>query len=139
MGFDSYLHFQCDMVGECFTLSAKKGWDSLDFVEKFLTTERGIEILKDLRPIEYSDSLFMFEGFMQTVDFKPGPMYDDDVLWFAGYLYRYWVATRKIDPRKIQKISPIKLIADRYYFYHTQDFDYVINDIIERPATVIGG
>ena len=65
--------------------------------------------------------------------FKKGYSYDADVLWLAGYAYKYWISTREADPRYIYSLAPISLIASRYEFYHTQDVDYVINDIIDRP------
>lgn len=32
-------------------------------------------------------------------------------------------------------LAPISLIVRRYAFYHTQDWDYVINDILSRPSS----
>ena len=128
----SYIKAQAEMVGRCFQRSALLGIDSDDFAEKFMTTEYGIMVITDKRMIEYSDEGFMLEGFTREFKFKKGFCYDEDVLWLTGYLYKYWVSTRNADPRYIYKIAPIKLIGERYEFYHTQDFDYVINDLIER-------
>lgn len=35
--------------------------------------------------------------------------------------------------REIYALAPISIIAERYEFYHTQGWDYVIDDIISRP------
>lgn len=93
-------------------------------------------VVGDRRTIEFSDCTFLYEGFMLNLKFKQGKHYSEEVLELAGYLYKYWISTRKADPREIYKIASIKLIANRYGFYHTQDIDYIINDIIERPYTV---
>lgn len=128
----NYIKAQARMVGECFQKSALAGIDSDDFARKFMTTEYGSMVVTDKRMIEYSDAGFMLEGFMKELSFDKGESYNQDILWLTGYIYKYWVSTRDYTPGSIYKMAPIKLIADRYDFYHTQDFDYIINDIIER-------
>lgn len=128
-----FVQTQCEFIASCFKHSARDGFDSDDFAEKLMTTDYGVMVLTDRRMIEYSDDNFMYEGFTRNLTFKKGAHYSLEVLELAGYLYKYWISTRKEDPREIYKIAPIKLIANRYGFYHTQDLDYVINDIIERP------
>jgi hypothetical protein len=85
--------------------------------------------------IEYSDSNFMLSGFMKEMQFKKGKCYDYDVLYLTGYLYKYWVSTRRADPVKVYRLAPIKKIGIRYEFYHTQDIDYIIDDLIARPES----
>jgi hypothetical protein len=129
-----YVHAQCRIVAQCFVQSANAGYDSDDFAKKFMTTDYGVMVITDHRMIEYSDANFMFEGFQRELKFKQGTHYTQDVLELAGYLYKYWVSTRGADPRKIYIKAPISLINTRYGFYHTQDLDYVIDDIECRPA-----
>jgi hypothetical protein len=74
----------------------------------------------------------MLEGFTREMKFKKGGHYDADTLWMAGYLYKYWTSTRHADTREIYKIAPIRKLAIRYNFYHTQGFEYIIEDLIDR-------
>ena len=131
----NYVRMQCTIVANCFIKSAVEGYDSDDFAEQVMTSDYGVMVLTDHRMIEYSDSNFMFEGFTRELSLKKGKHYDTDILELAGYIYKYWVSTRQADPREVYKLAPIQLFANRYGFYHTQDFDYIINDIIDRPAT----
>lgn len=128
----NYVKKQCQMIAKCFVKSGIDGLDSDDFAEKILTTEYGVMVLTDRRMIEYSDSNFMYEGFRKNLTFKKGKCYAQEILEFAGYLYKYWISTRNAQPQDIYKKAPLKLLAARYGFYHTQDIDYIINDIISR-------
>ena len=128
----AFIHRQCKTVGYCFMKSGAMGIDSDDFGRKMMNSDYGIMVLTDKRMIEYSDKMFMYEGIEKNLQFKRGKSYEPDILYYAGYLYKYWISTRGENPKKIWKIAPLKLIATRYEFYHTQGFDYVINDLISR-------
>lgn len=128
-----YIHFQSKCIAECFVRSSVFGIDSDDFCKKFLTSEWGKSIFNDGRLYEYSDANYMFEGLQINLDLIQGEFYDRDVLWTSGYLYKYWASTRNIPSDEMYKLAPIQCIANRYAFYHTQDWDYVINDIIASP------
>lgn len=130
----AYIHAQCHIVAQCFVQSAYAGYDSDDFAEKFMTTDYGVMVITDHRMIEYSDANYMFEGFQREMQFKHGRHYRRDVLEFAGYLYKYWVSMYNVDPRVVYAKAPISLLNTRYGFYHTQDLDYIIDDINSRPA-----
>ena len=128
----AYIKKQCRIIANCFIKSGADDIDSDDFAEKIMTSEYGVMILTDKRMIEYSDSNFMYEGICKNLRFSRGKSYSQEVLEFVGYLYKYWVSTRNEQPQRIYDIAPIKLLATRYGFYHTQDIDYVINDIVNR-------
>jgi hypothetical protein len=121
------------VIAEVFVRSAQFGLDSDDFCEKFLTSKWGKDIFNDSNTYEYSDSNYMFEGLQRYLKIEQGEFYDRDVLWFSGYLYKYWASTREVESDIIYKLAPIKCLANRYNFYHTQDWNYVIDDIIETP------
>lgn len=128
----AFVIAQCKMVAYCFEKSGVDGIDSDDFAEKLLNSDYGIMLLTDERMIEYSDQHFMYTGIMRELQFKRGKSYDADVLYYAGYLYKYWISTRAAYPQRVWEIAPLKLIAEHYEFYHTQSFDYVIADLLDR-------
>ena len=130
---DSDLNYEAKVIGNVFVKGALKGFDSDDFCYKFLTSDYGSSILQEKRLNEYACDNFMLEGLINNLDFKKGYSYDEDILYYAGYLYKYWISSRNVTSKEVYKLAPIKLIADRFGFYHTQGWDYVINDIIERP------
>lgn len=128
-----YILFQCGEIGKLFIWSAKEGVDSDDFCYKFMNSKRGEMILNDDLVCEYCGESFMFSGLAREIEFKKGTFYNGDVLYFTGFLYKYWASTRGSSAKEIYALAPISLIAERYEFYHTQGWDYVIDDIISRP------
>lgn len=128
-----YILFQCGEIGKLFVWSAKQGDDSEDFCYKFMTSQRGADILNDELIQEYCGESFMYDGLAKDLQFKKGDVYDSDVLYFTGFLYKYWASVRGSSAREIYALAPISIIAERYEFYHTQGWDYVIDDIISRP------
>ena len=132
----NYIRMQAKYVAYCFCMSAVDGFDSDDFAEKLMTSDYGVRVLTDQKMIEFSDCTFLYDGLKRNLVFQKGFSYDEDVLQLTGYLYKYWISTRQMHPIEIYCIAPIRVIADRYGFYHTQDIDYVINDLIERRSVV---
>lgn len=127
--FDLNLHRECSTLAECFVLSGKNEWYIEDFVKKMFTSTWGLNILKGISTNEYTCEAFMYEGLENELGYVKGKTYSRQVLWFAGYLYRYLVANSETPPKTIYKKVPISLLEKRYGFYHTQDWDYIMQDL----------
>lgn len=132
---EKWTHFQCTQIAELFVYSAVKGYDSDDFCKKFMLSDIGDIILTNILCQDYVGYPWM----MGTVELKvpqiaKGSHYSQDILWFTGYLYKYWCDYFDMHPKQIYEIAPISLIAERFSFYHTQTWKYVINDIIDRAG-----
>ena len=63
--------------------------------------------------------------------FKKGNNVNDYAMWFLGYLYKYWMKTRGVSRQQIYKILPFERYMASFEFYHTQGWDYVIEDAIK--------
>jgi hypothetical protein len=60
-----------------------------------------------------------------------GEKYNSDVLYWIGYLYRYWACSRKESSRKIYRYAPAKTMKRNYLAFHTLDPEIAIDDLIE--------
>ncbi|MBQ9411571.1 MAG: hypothetical protein IJU29_00540 [Oscillospiraceae bacterium] len=129
MIFDSYLNTQCNTLADTFVLAGKENWSSEDFANKLFHSKWGINILKGVSIFEYACPRYMYEGLKDNLNWKYGRVYDSDILRYAGYLYRYVMEYSKESPSSVYRKAPIKRIANRYLFYHTQDWDYVKMDL----------
>lgn len=57
---------------------------------------------------------------------------DEEVLFWTGYIYRYWCYVYEISSKKlVQHLNPGKLFR-RYYLYHSMDLQYAIERIAEE-------
>ena len=62
---------------------------------------------------------------------QSGEKYSPDVLYWIGYLYRYWASSRGEKSRKIYRSAPAKTMKRNYMMFHTFDPDVAIDDLIE--------
>ena len=122
------------MSGELFVLAASKGYESVNFVELALNTWYGHMVYDDIRANEWLADTYLLAGYEREFGSKliKGPTYPNEVMWFCGYLYRYWGITEDRPIQEIYKIAPFEWLAAHYGFYHTQGEEYVIEDIKER-------
>lgn len=126
---DMYLNYKCDLFGNVFTWSAKDGYDSYDFVKKVMTDKRLEKyfVYNDIQ--EWSDDSFLYHTIIKDIgkDIKKGkPIYDDYILWFAGYLYNYWMISQDMSCQAVYKICPFQLLVDNFEYLHCIDWDACI-------------
>jgi hypothetical protein len=119
------------MSGDLFVLSVERGYDSYKFAEIALNTPLGTAIYDDINPNEWLLDTWLMGTYELNFKIPKGETLDSDIMWYAGYLYRYWGIVEDIPIKKIYSKVPLKFIADRYGFYHTQGESYVIADIKE--------
>lgn len=60
-----------------------------------------------------------------------GEKYPPDVLYWIGYVYRYWACTRGEKSRQIYRQAPAKTMKRNYPAFHTFDPEVAIDDLIE--------
>ena len=60
-----------------------------------------------------------------------GEKYSPEVLYWIGYLYRYWACTRGEQSKRIYRQAPAKTMKRNYMAFHTFDPDVAIDDLIE--------
>ncbi len=127
--FNTFLHRQCQTLANCFVLAGRDNWGSHNFIDQLFHTEWGQNILTGKSVNEYTCEGFMYEGLERYLKKRRGKVYPEKVLWYCGYLYRYAVAESGRSLEEIYERISIDIIEKRYGFYHTQDWDYVIEDL----------
>lgn len=125
-----------DIFGKMFQISATKfHYSSLDFIHQVMMTENPecIDMIMFDERTEWCDEYFLIAVLKDFCEFKEGgESLDPFTLWFIGYTYKYWMRTRNREPRDVFKILPVELFLERFAFYHTQSWEYVIQDAIEQ-------
>lgn len=128
---DRNLMRQCDKLGIAFKISATQyNYDSEHFVKTVMTSKKLDWVFADDECQEWCDGYFLMSVFDYHEKFKVGKCADEYLLWWLGYLYKYWMTTRGTPRREIYKILPFKRFVATFDFYHTQGWDYVIDDAI---------
>ena len=100
----------CDIQGRLFKLSAQKKYSSATFIKAFMTLGTAKEL----------DSRY---NRMQW--------FSNDVLYWIGYIYRYWHCYNGEDSAKIYKQAPVETMKRNYMMFHTMDPILAIEDLKE--------
>lgn len=123
-----------DYIGKCFEMSTKDNYDSVGFAREFLNSTWGTELLLEDRIKEYESLPYMYAKAKKNLNLETGKTYDPYVMWMYGYLVKYWVYKNKTQPDIIWDILPINRFENMFEFYHTQGWNYIINDAEKRYA-----
>lgn len=69
--------------------------------------------------------------------FGSGKSIDSEIMYWIGYVYRYWAYIHEIPSNELFiKVQP-KILESRYKLYHSMDVEYLIQRIIEEEHIVL--
>lgn len=126
------IHDESVILANAFIWSVRKGYDSELFIKTVMTSDWGISVMDGTNHAEWADELFLLSGFEHFVGLQKGECYSEVEMEFMGYLYKYWVETRKISSVEVYRIAPPRRIVLGYSFLHTQGYDYVIEYLTDE-------
>ena len=127
----------CDIQAELFEQSVSVlDMSSEIFVRRFMHSRVACELdskafLDDTKTNQYIfDSLDEQYGKTSYGSVK----YHRDVMYWAGYLYRYFAYTYEISSKQAYKYLPLKDVAGSYLAYHTLDVSLAIERLLEAKG-----
>ena len=124
----------CDIQGRLFELSAQKKYDSAAFVKVFMTSKTAKELDSKYNRMQWAGEEYLLEevaaaaGDALTIG---GEIFSDDVLYWIGYIYRYWHCYSGEDSAKIYRQAPVETMKRNYMMFHTMDPVLAIEDLKE--------
>ena len=124
----------CDIQGRLFELSAEKKYNSDIFVKAFMTSEIAKALDSTYNRMQWVGEEYLLEEVKDAVGealFEVGNILSKDVLYWMGYLYRYWHYYTGEDSAKIYKQAPVKTMKRNYMMFHTVDPSLAIEDLKE--------
>lgn len=124
----------CDIQGRLFELSAEKKYNSTAFIKAFMTSETARALDSEYNRMQWAGEEYLLEevvadaGDMLSAD---GEIFSKDILYWIGYIYRYWHYYNGEDSAKIYKQAPIGTMKRNYMIFHTMDPVLAIEDLKE--------
>ena len=124
----------CDIQGRLFELSAEKKYNSAEFIKAFMISDTAKELDSRYNRMQWAGEEYLLEevvnaaGDALTTD---GEIYSSDVLYWIGYIYRYWHYYSGEDSAKIYKQAPVETMKRNYMIFHTMDPVLAIEDLKE--------
>ena len=62
---------------------------------------------------------------------KPGEVYSEELIYWIGYIYRYWHYVTGESSKEIYKQAPVETMKRNYLMFHTMAPELAIEDLKE--------
>ena len=124
----------CDIQGRLFELSADKGLGSAAFVKSFMLSEVAKGLDSKFNHMQWAGEEYLLDEIVSTSSenlTNNGEVYSKDILYWIGYLYRYWHYYTDEDSVKIYKQAPVQTMKRNYMIFHTMDPVVAIENLKE--------
>ena len=119
-----------DIQGRLFERST--AYASEGFIRDFMNSKVAEHLDSPYNKLQWMGEEYLIDELKdeKTLD-TDGEKYSPDVLYWIGYLYRYWACTRGERSKRIYRQAPAKTMKRNYLAFHTFDPDVAIDDLIE--------
>lgn len=124
----------CDIQGRLFELSADKKLDSVAFVKTFMVSQTAKELDSKYNRMQWAGEEYLLEEIISdagNILAANGEIFPKDVLYWIGYIYRYWHYYTDEDSAKIYKQAPVETMKRNYLMFHTMAPEVAIEDLKE--------
>lgn len=124
----------CDIQGRLFELSAEKKYSSAMFIKRFMTSKTAKALDSKYNHLQWAGEEYLLEevinnaGDVLTTDEE---IFPKDVLYWIGYIYRFWHYYKNEESAKIYKQAPVETMKRNYMIFHTMDPVLAIEDLKE--------
>ena len=124
----------CDIQGRLFELSAEKEYNSAAFIKAFMISDTAKELDSKYNRMQWAGEEYLLEEVASVAGeslTRNGEIFSADVLYWIGYIYRYWHYYNGEDSAKIYKQAPAETMKRNYMIFHTMDPVLAIEDLKE--------
>ena len=123
----------CDIQGRLFELALKNGYDCPAFIKTFMNSHSAIALDDTYDRLQWAGEEYIHEELNEESGGlkKAGETYSIEVMYWAGYLYRYWHYYTSESSKEIYKIADAKTINECWLGFHTLDIEMAIDDLKE--------
>ncbi|MBQ6862991.1 MAG: hypothetical protein IJO14_02010 [Clostridia bacterium] len=125
----------CDIQGRLFELSADRKYSSSAFIKEFMTSPVARSLDSKFNHMQWAGEEYLLDEIVSNVGdevfSKGGAILSKDVLYWIGYIYRYWHYYTGEDSAKIYKQAPYETMKRNYMIFHTMAPELAVEDLKE--------
>ena len=123
----------CDIQGRLFERALKMGYDCPSFIESFMNSRAAAALDDVYDRLQWAGEEYILEELDDEVNGlkKSDVMYSREVMYWTGYVYRYWHYYTGEYSRQIYKIANAELMNESWLGFHTLDVEMAIDDLKE--------
>ena len=124
----------CDIQGRLFELFLSTDYDAESLVKAFMNSELAKNLDSEYNRMQWAGEEYLLEELIATCKDKLTIKKENvskEVLFWMGYVYRYWHFYTKEDSAKIYKQASFETMNVNYLMFHTMDVEVAIDDLKE--------
>lgn len=123
----------CDIQGRLFELALDKGYDSLSFISHYMQSETAEMLDRSYDRLQWSGEEYILLNLEEEVGSmdKTGALFNKEVIYWIGYLYRYWHYFTGENSVQIYNQADGNLMRSSYMGFHTLDNAMAIENLKE--------
>lgn len=125
----------CDIQGRLFELSADRKYCSSAFIKAFMTSPVAKSLDSKFNHMQWAGEEYLLDELIASADKETVTANSDilskDVLYWIGYIYRYWHYYTGEDSIKIYKQAPYDTMKRNYMIFHTMAPEVAVEDLKE--------
>ena len=123
----------CDIQGRLFELALKDELDCPSFIESFMNSITAAALDDVYDRLQWAGEEYILEELNDEVNGlkKAGTTYSLEVMYWIGYIYRYWHYYTGEYSHEIYKIADAKTMRECWLGFHTFDVEMAIDDLKE--------
>lgn len=124
----------CDIQGRLFELFLSTDYDAESLVKAFMNSELAKNLDSEYNRMQWAGEEYLLEELIATCKDKLTIKKENvskEVLFWTGYVYRYWHFYTKEDSAKIYKQASFETMNVNYLMFHTMDVEVAIDDLKE--------
>ena len=124
----------CDIQGRLFELTVERQLSSAAFIKTFMNSETAKALDSTYNRMQWAGEEYLLEEVTETAGDKlsgTGEVFERDVIYWIGYLYRYWHYYTGETSKAIYKQAPVETMKRNYMMFHTMAPEVAIEDLKE--------
>ncbi len=124
----------CDIQGRLFELAVEKQLASEAFIKIFMNSDTAKALDSTYNRMQWVGEEYLLEEVIEAAGDKlseSGEVYSKDMVYWIGYLYRYWHYYTKESSKSIYKQAPVGNMKRNYLMFHTMAPEVAIEDLKE--------
>ena len=124
----------CDIQGRLFELSSSAGLDSPSFIRSFMQSDVARGLDSKYNRYQWAGEEYLLEELADEKEnelVQTGEQYPKEMLFWIGYIYRYWHYYTGESSRNIYKQAPANVMKRNYMLFHTVDPQLAVDDLRE--------
>ena len=126
---------QCDIQGRLFKLSARRGISSAEFIKVFMKSAKAKALDSTYNRIQWAGEEYLLEEVIDEAGDrfeKPGEVYSEELIYWIGYICRYWHYVTGESSKEIIKLAPVKVMKQNYEWLYMMTPEEVIEILKEN-------